>query len=86
MLYPWLIAQVPPMPEDWTQAFEEAMAELARLHLPPKFRVTAVFEALGTLRFEWKNAGEAETDIKRIALRLAARTDSWGIDPTDVSF
>lgn len=86
MPYPWLIAELPALPEDWSQAFDEAMAEIARLHLPPQFRLTRVFEDIGSLRVEWKNAGPAEDDIARIALKLAIRTDTWSIDPTDVSF
>lgn len=86
MPWPWLIAEVPPLPEDWAAAFDEAMTDIARLHLPPQFRVTQVFESLGTLRFEWRHAGAAEGEIACIALKLAIRTDSWTIDPNDVSF
>ena len=86
MRYPWLIADLPALPGDWQAALDEAMADVARLHLPPKFRVTRIFEHSGALRFDWINAGEAETEVKRVALRLAIRTESWMIDPTDVSF
>lgn len=84
--YPWLVAELPALPDDWQAALDEAMADIARLHLPPKFRVTRIHEALGTLRFDWINAGDVDDDIRRIALKLAIRTDSWQIDPSDVSF
>ncbi|MBR9971571.1 hypothetical protein [Magnetospirillum sulfuroxidans] len=86
MPWPWLIAEIPAMPDDWAQAFDEAMRDIARLHLPPQFRVIRVFEALGTLRIEWRHAGAIDNDVARIALKLAIRTDSWCMDPNDTSF
>lgn len=84
--YPWLMAEVPDLPEDWAQALDEAMAEIARLHLPPQFRLIRVFEDIGSLRVEWRNAGAAEDDVGRIALKLAIRTDTWSVDPSDPTF
>jgi hypothetical protein len=84
--YPWLVAEVPALPDGWQAAFDAAMADIARLHLPPRFRVTRLFEAVGPLRFDWINAGPADDDIRRIALRLAIQTDDWQIDPSDASF
>ncbi|HSV29211.1 MAG TPA: hypothetical protein VLL76_06620 [Candidatus Omnitrophota bacterium] len=86
MRYPWLLADLPALPDDWGQALDEALADIARLHLPPKFRLTRIHEHNGALRIDWINAGPADDAIKLIALRLASRTDSWSIDPTEVSF
>lgn len=86
MRYPWLVAELPALPDDWRLAFDEAMADVARLHLPRQFRVTRIHEAMGSLRFDWVNPGESDDAIRRIALKLAIRTDCWQIDPRDVSF
>lgn len=83
MPYPWLVAELPAMPEAWAEAFGAAMAQVARLHLPPKFRVTRVYENLGTLRFDFIQAGAAEAEVDAIRLHLAIRTDAWCQEPEE---
>lgn len=84
MPYPWLVAELPPLNADWSVAFDEAMAKVARLHLPPKFRVIRVYENLGTLRFDFIQAGSVQDEVERIRLNLAIRTDAWCQEPEDL--
>lgn len=81
MPWPWLIADLPPLAAERARMVEDAMARIARLHLPPGFRVTRVYESLGVVRLDWRGAGPAQPEVARIAHQLAVATDCWSFDP-----
>lgn len=77
MPWPWLIAALPALSPARAQAVEAALARIARLHLPPGFRLTRVHDTLGVVRLEWRGAGPAQAEIAAIAHQLAIATDEW---------